>query len=99
MCKLPAIFRSRRTLVRAAGVLLLVGVSAAVAIWRGWFAQHNPLLDSPRLALESLQAKSLYYNGRARPWLLSQRPDLLTPEDREADSERSRALPQAVQNA
>ena len=62
------------------------------------FAQHNPLLDSPQLALESLEAKSLYYNGRAKPWLLSLRPDLLTPEDRDADSERSRALPQAVQN-
>ena len=79
-------------------VLLVVGVVAGVAHWRGWFVHHNPLLDSPRLALESLQAKSLYFNGRARPWLLSQRPDLLTPEDRDAASERSRAFVQAVQN-
>jgi tetratricopeptide (TPR) repeat protein len=98
MFRLPAFFRTRRLLFFAVVALSLAGVVAGTGIWRGWFAQHNPLLDSPQLALEALQAKSLYYNGRARPWLLSQRPDLLTPEDRDADSERSRALRQAVQN-
>jgi tetratricopeptide (TPR) repeat protein len=98
MSQFAALFCTRRTLVFAVGALLLAGAVAVMAIWRGWFAQHNPLLDSPRLALESLQAHSLYYNGRARPWLLSLRPDLLTAEDRDADSERSRAFPQMVQN-
>src|SRR6202012_223234 len=78
--------------------ILVVAVVLVVLAWEGVFTKRNPLLDSPQVALEGLQAKSLYYNGRARAWLLAQRPDLLTDEDRDADSERSRALPQAVQN-
>jgi tetratricopeptide (TPR) repeat protein len=91
-------FRTHRALAIALGVLLLAGMLALAGVWRGWFSHRDPLLDSPRLALESLQAKSLYYNGRAKAWLLAQRPDLLTPEDRDAESERSRAFPQAVEN-
>jgi len=94
---LPEFPRTRRAriLLGAGGVVLLV---VAVLAWKGMFARHNPLLDSPQLALDALQSKSLYYNGRARPWLVAQRGDLLTDEDRDTDSERSRALPQAVQS-
>ncbi|MEI9894749.1 MAG: hypothetical protein WDN28_12895 [Chthoniobacter sp.] len=98
MFALPAFFRTRRALILGIGGLLLVGIVAGVWLGRGWFSKPSPLLDSPRIALESLQAKSLYYNGRAKNWLLSLRPDLLTPEDREAESERARAFPQAVEN-
>lgn len=85
--------RHRRALFLA---LALAAVALLAGIWSRWSARHNPLLDSPALALESLRAQSLYFNARAKPWLLRQRPDLLTAEDRDETSPRSRALPQAV---
>jgi tetratricopeptide (TPR) repeat protein len=45
-----------------------------------------------------LSSKSLYFNAAARPWLLDQRPDLLTAEDRDNHSARTRSFVQAVQN-
>ena len=86
---------SRSTTI-ALATLLLVGVVAAV-FWFRSRAQH-PLLSEPTLALQELSAKSLYYNGVARNWLISERPDLLTPEDKDPDSSRTRGLVQAVQN-
>lgn len=91
-------FRSRRVLLIGSATLLVVLVVAALAFFRGRFSPRNPLLDSPRLAIESLNAKSLYFNGRAKPWLRAQRPELLQPEDRDPESERSRSFPQAVEN-
>lgn len=98
MFALPSFFRTRRALTVGIGVLLLVGIVAGAVIGKGWLSKRSPLLDSPQLALKSLQAKSLYYNGRAKSWLLTLRPDLLTPEDHDAGSERSRTFPQAVEN-
>ncbi|MEP6673139.1 MAG: hypothetical protein ABJF10_28570 [Chthoniobacter sp.] len=98
MFELPAFFRNRRALTIGIGALLLVMMVVGIVMGREWFLKRSPLLDSPQLALGALQAKSLYYNGRAKNWLLSQRPDLLTPEDRDAGSERARAFPQAVEN-
>ena len=88
---LPAARRTR--LLLAAGVLL-----AALALWflRPLFRHANPLLETPVLALENLQAKALYFNGGARPWLLARRPDLVTAEDRDDQSARTRAFVQAV---
>ena len=85
---------ARRTaLLLAAGALL-----AALAWWflRPHFRPPNPLLESPVLALEGLQAKALYFNGGARPWLLARRPDLVTAEDRDDQSARTRSFAQAV---
>jgi tetratricopeptide (TPR) repeat protein len=98
MSELATFFPNRRTLIIGIGALLAVMIVGTVAISRGWFSSRNPLLDSPRLALETLDAKSLYFNGRAKPWLLSQRPELLQAEDREPESERSHSFPQAVEN-
>lgn len=97
MPPLPSFFFTHRKQAIAIAVLLLVGIVVGLGVWQGWFSRRNPLLDSPRLALEGLQAKSLYYNGRAKPWLLALRPDLLTPEDHDPESERSRAFLQTVQ--
>jgi hypothetical protein len=85
----------RRKLLAAVGALVLI-----VAIWfaRGLWQRPDPLLTTPVLALESLSAKSLYFNGIARPEMLKQRPDLLTAEDRDDGSERTRGMIQAVQN-
>lgn len=95
MHRLLDFLRTRRPIF--AGLALLLAVAAGV-IWWLRPAYRDPLLDSPQLALEALQAKSLYFNGRAKSWLAAQRPDLLTPEDRDENSERSRGFVQAVQN-
>jgi len=95
MPRLPDFFRTHRPLVL--GLLASVVVAAAV-VWYLRPARRDPLLDTPELALQSLQAKALYFNGRARPWLLSKRPDLLTPEDHDENSARTRNFLQAVQN-
>jgi tetratricopeptide (TPR) repeat protein len=58
----------------------------------------NPLLVTPQLAIQSLPAEPLYFNTAARPWLLKWRPELLTPEDRNERSDRTRAFVQAVEN-
>ncbi|HEY2344042.1 MAG TPA: hypothetical protein VGH90_13455, partial [Chthoniobacteraceae bacterium] len=48
---------------------------------------------------EALPAShSLYYNADGRAALLAFRPELLTAEDKEANSERARSFVQAVQN-
>lgn len=79
-------------------ILALVLLAAGVVLWRTWgfWRSADPLLTTPALAIESLQAKSLYFNNAARPWLISQRPDLLTKEDLDENSERSRNFTQAV---
>ena len=94
---MPRIFTTlaphRTRLMIVAGAVL-----AVLAVW--FFRPHsrraNPLLETPVLVLEGLQAKALYFNGAARPWLLARRPDLLAPEDRDDQSERTRALAQVV---
>jgi tetratricopeptide (TPR) repeat protein len=58
----------------------------------------SPELSTPKLALAVLHAKSLYFNGPARPWLVSLRPDLLASERPEGNAERLRSFAQAVQN-
>jgi tetratricopeptide (TPR) repeat protein len=98
MSDLSPFFRKHRMLIIGSTAFLVVVVVAILAFSRGWFSPRNPLLDSPKLALETLDAKSLYFNGRAKSWLLSQRPELLKAEDRDPDSERSRSFPQAVEN-
>jgi tetratricopeptide (TPR) repeat protein len=85
---------SRRWLFIALGVLAL-----GAALWstRSSWQKPDPLLITPTLALQSLQAKTLYFNGIARPWLIAQRLDLLKPEDTDANSDRTREFNQSVQ--
>lgn len=84
-------FRSRLALV--AGVLV-----TGLAVWFALplFRTPNPLLETPTLVLNAVQARSLYFNAAARPWLLAQRPDLVTAEDRDDGSQRTRTFAQAV---
>jgi predicted Zn-dependent protease len=74
---------------------LVAGVAVVIARSNG--RKKREQMD-PHQALASLATKSLYFNGPARPWLLTQRPDLLTDEDRDEKSERSRRFIQAVEN-
>lgn len=89
----PAVDSRSRSSLRLS-FLFYAGVVVVVAGWSR--EKENLLLTTPRLALEALTAKVLYFNGPAQPWLLAQRADLLTPEDRDARSTRARAFAQAV---
>ena len=94
---MPAFFTTlapRRTRLIAVAGALLAGL--ALGFLRPHLHRANPLLETPALVLEGLQAKALYYNAAARPWLLARRPDLLTAEDRGDHPERARAFAQAV---
>ncbi len=86
--------RIRIALTLAGTVIVFAAVWWALRSGR----TENPLLTTPRRALEALTAGSLYFNGPAQPWLLSLRADLLGPEDRDVRSARSRAFAQAVAN-
>jgi tetratricopeptide (TPR) repeat protein len=82
-----------RTLQAAALAVVVVAACLAVVGRR-----PNPLLTTPVLALRELQAKSLFYNGPAWPWLRERRPDLLGEGERELNSPKVRSFTQAVQN-
>jgi tetratricopeptide (TPR) repeat protein len=90
------LFRQPRRALSITLCIFLLGITCWVAA-RHW-RKPDPLLATPTLALESLQARTLYFNNAARPWLLAQRPDLLTEEDRDEGSDKARGLTQAVQN-
>ena len=66
----------RRWLALAA--VLLIGVAGWLA--RPLYDRPDPLLETPLLALEGLQAKPLFFNAAAGPWLRAKRPDLVVPE-------------------
>jgi tetratricopeptide (TPR) repeat protein len=89
-------FHHRRRIALVAAIIAV----AAAFIW--WLPRNprndNVLLTTPRLAIEFLSGTPLYFNGPARPWLLAQRPELLTEADRDLRSERSRTFAQAVAN-
>ena len=72
----------------------------ALAVFSGGCHLKKPSAQAatPALAMTALSGKSIYYNGPARPWLLAQRADLMMPDDRDANSELSRAFVQAVEN-
>jgi tetratricopeptide (TPR) repeat protein len=86
----------RARLIFAVGTLLVATV-VAVIVHRQTTAPSGELI-TPMLAIDALRAKSLYYNGAARPWLLARRPDLLQADDTGAQSARGRSFAQAVQN-
>src|SRR3954469_2574649 len=57
-----------------------------------------PWVSTPELALAQVQARPVFYNAPARPWLLTKRPELLEDDDRGTDSQRALGYVQAVQN-
>ena len=92
-------FSLRTPRLRAVLALAILGVLAlGVKVWL-FTGRDGPLLATPRLAIEALPAgQSLYFNGAALPWLLAQRAELLTEEERDERSGRARVMVQAVQN-
>jgi tetratricopeptide (TPR) repeat protein len=95
--------RLTKTARRRIAVLAVFIAAVAGIVWK-WpeiearLFPTDPLVATPGLACEKLQARSLYFNGIALPWLEKFRPDLLTADDRNAASARRRAFVQAPQN-
>ncbi len=91
--------RSRKlrfsVLTFACGLAVLFGMQAWSRWLSPWLFPPNPRIVTPSVALAELKAPSLFFSNEARPWLNKLRPDLLHPDDRDADSPRSRAIRQA----
>ena len=91
--------KARRNFSRIALAAVLVAVVGLG--WRPvkrWLFPISPLVSTPKIAMEKLEARSLYYNNMAKPWLLQLRGDLLTAEDGDAKSARAVSFAQATQN-
>ena len=89
----------RLFLVALASLLVL---TCGWQVWKRWVSPWlfppNPLVITPSLVLQGLTSKVLFFSNEARPWLMKLRPDLLAEDDREPDSNRSRAIRQANVN-
>ncbi len=94
----PAISRRPRRAVLISGGVIAIAIVAAFAAVRH-FRSRSEFVATPEIAIRSLDAKSLYFNAPARPWLLKLRPDLLSADDRDEKSARARDFVQAVQSA
>ena len=97
---LPRLSKSAR---RRIAFLAVIAAVAAAFTWKwpeieSWLFPPPPVVATPQLACAEVQARSLYFNGSALPWLEKFRPDLPTAEDRDAASPRRRAFVQAPQN-
>lgn len=79
-----------------AALILVVALALGAWVWMRRAGAESAELASPKLALAAISAKSLFFNGPALPWLVAQRSDLLAAADRDAGSERVRAMSQAV---
>jgi tetratricopeptide (TPR) repeat protein len=81
---------------------LAVAMFTAVCfVWRPvkrWLFPVSALVSTPQIALEKLEARSLYYNSEAGPWLVQRRADLLTAEDKDEKSARVVSFSQAPQS-
>jgi tetratricopeptide (TPR) repeat protein len=91
--------KARRILWRT--LLAIVAIIIAWCAWKYWLKPWlfppSPLVRTPQIGFEQLQAKSLYYNGDARALILKYRPDLLPADDRGEVGPRYRGFAQATQ--
>jgi tetratricopeptide (TPR) repeat protein len=79
----------------------ILAALAIIVLWAIFLFSRDrvhPLVSSPDLILRQVNAKSLYYNAQARPFLISERPDMISAEERDERSAKTRGLIQAVQN-
>jgi tetratricopeptide (TPR) repeat protein len=89
--------RSPRSRTRLVAAFVAIAIALAIGWWISRSARtESPALATPMFLLETLTTGSLYFNGPAHPWLLAQRPELLTADVRDAQSARSREFAQAV---
>src|SRR5947209_4286786 len=99
---MPILYLPKSKLRRTFLVLVLVVFLALPGFLAGrrlkpWLFPPDPLVTTPMLALEKVQGRSLYFNTLGRAWLMKVRPELLTADDREDESARTRAFTQAPQ--
>lgn len=89
--------KAKRNLLRMlVGIVLITLNWAAWHYWlKPWLFPPSPLVITPRLGLDGLESKSLYYNGEARLWLEQMRPTLLAEDDRGDNAARVRSFSQA----
>lgn len=94
--------QSRKLRLFLAALASLLVLTCGWQVWKRWVSPWlfppNPLVITPSLVLQGLTSKVLFFSNEARPWVLKLRPDLLAEEDREPDSNRSRAIRQANVN-
>ena len=57
----------------------------------------DPVMGTPRLALEAVSGSSIYGNAGALPWLRTLRPELLSDATRDPQGEMARNFARAVQ--
>ncbi len=91
-------FRNRWPTLAGIVLAIVALVALTIKFAAPLFRHENPLLTTPKLALEALSARTLYYNGPARPWLLSTHPELISEEDRKDPNGMARSFAQAVQD-
>lgn len=76
--------KTRRIIWRSLQVFTIVLLSWFT--WKQWLKPWlfppSPLVNTPQVGLNNLQAKSLYYNGEAKGWVSRFRADLLAADDR-----------------
>jgi tetratricopeptide (TPR) repeat protein len=85
-------YRARPTMFpRSTAFLTLALLLAATGCHRRHTVSKNPDLITPALAARALEAKTLFYNGMASPWVAKERPELAQPA-------RAAAFAQAVQD-
>jgi len=79
---------------------LLAAAGAAGVFATRFFGKRvaDPDLTTPVLAIQRLQAGPVFYTPFARPFLVSLKPGLVVPEDRDAHSERATQFARALQN-
>jgi tetratricopeptide (TPR) repeat protein len=97
----PSLPKSTRRRIAVVAALVVAAIAGVVWEWPEIEARLYPAaatVATPKLACEEVQARTLYFNSLALPWLAKLRPELLTAEDRDAGSSRSRAFVQAPQN-
>lgn len=78
----------------AASLLILCGWLGWKHWLKPWLFPPSPLIITPQVALGNLEAKTLYFNGPAYPWLKKFRPELLT----DTTEDRVRTFSQGTQN-
>ncbi len=80
-------------------IILAVAITGCWAAWKYWLKPWlfppSPLVITPRIGIDSLESKSLYYSGEARMWLSQMRPSLLAEDDRGDNGVRVRLFSQA----
>ncbi len=77
---------------------VLVSVVGMAVAWAAMGRRAvDPVMGTPRLALEAVSGASIYFNAGALPWLRTLRPELVTEATRDPQGEMARNFARAMQ--